>query len=802
MLKNYLTIALRNLTRHLGYSLINIIGLSIGMACCILIGLYIQDEFKVDRFHSKSDRIYRLLRETRLENGSKDMGYGTSGNAGPALKSDYPEIETVVRYMSWDGIWTKYEDKKFNQRFCLTDPDFLNVFDFELLSGNRETALSQPLAVLITQSTAQRFFGNDDPLGKTLSVDDRYMGGDYTITGVLKDIPTHSTLQFDILCATVNTSWTRDVFERWIPNSVWRPANNYILLREGANIASLEQQMPAFMSRYMGEEILENNAYYLQPFERIYLYSKTDYNIPYTNDITQIYSFATIGLFILIIACINFMNLATARSARRAREVGLRKVVGAYRSQLIRQFLGESFLLSILAAGLALMAVYFALPFLNDFVQKQITLSDTTLYFTLISLFALTLLVGLLAGIYPALFLSNFNPASVLKGTLAAGVRSGRLREVLVVFQFAISAFLIASTYTVYQQLEYVRTKNLGFDKEHIVFTSLFSTDRRLNDRYLNIKNEFLQHPNILKASASHSSVGGYGGQLGRVYPEGKNNEEWQMRVLGVDEAYLDTYGIELIAGRNFSLDIATDSTQAFLLNETAVKRLGWTDPLGKKFEWNTGIHGPGGQVIGIVKDFHNRSLHEEIQPVAITMWQPKFNVLSLKISGQNITETIEYIGQIWKRHIPEKPFEYSFLDENLDSLYRSEQRMGTLTNVFSFLAIIVACLGLFGLASFTAEVRTKEIGIRKTLGATVPNIVHLLSREFILLVLIADLIAFPLAYWAMQEWLNSFVYRIDISILIFLISGLLTLIIALLTVSSQAIKAAFTNPIDALRYE
>jgi putative ABC transport system permease protein len=380
-------------------------------------------------------------------------------------------------------------------------------------------------------------------------------------------------------------------------------------------------------------------------------------------------------------------------------------------------------------------------------------------------------------------------------------MRSGRLREILVIFQFAISAFLIASTYTVYQQLEYVRNKNLGFDKEQIVLTNLFSTDRRLTDRYINIKNEFLQHPNILKASASHSSMG-YGGQLDRVYPEGKTNEEWQMRVLGVDESFLDTYGITLVAGRNFSLDIATDSTHAFLLNETAVKRLGWKKPLGKKFEWNANVHGSGGQVVGIVKDFHNRSLHEEIQPVALALWQPKFNALALKIKGQNTEETIEYIGQVWKHHIPEKSFQYRFLDDQLNSYYRSEQRMGTIINVFSSLAIIVACLGLFGLASFTVEVRTKEIGIRKTLGATVPNIIRLLSREFIILVIIADLIAFPLAYWAMQEWLNGFIYHIEISILTFLLSGLLTLIIALLTVSTQAIKAALTNPIDALRYE
>jgi putative ABC transport system permease protein len=797
MLKNYFITALRNLTRHLGYSLINIVGLTVAMACCVLISLFIHDELKVDRFHTKSDRIYRLLRETQLDDGNKDMGYGTSGAAGPALKRDYPDVETVVRYMSWGGIWAKYEDRGFNQQFCLTDPDFLSVFDFELVSGNRETALSQPLAVLITQSTAKRYFGDQDAMGKVLSVDDRYMGGDYTVTGILKDIPPHSTLQFDILCATVNTFWTRSVFENFQPNSVFRPANNYILLREGADVKSLEQQMPQFMARYMGEEILKKNTYYLQPFERIYLYSKADYNIPFYSDITHLYSFATIGLFILIIASINFMNLATARSARRPREVGLRKVVGAYRGQLIRQFLGESFLMALLA----LIAVYFALPHLNDFVQKQIALSGTTLSFTLGSLFILSLLVGLIAGGYPALFLSNFRPVLVLKGSVASGAKSGYLRQILVVFQFAISAFLIASTFTVYLQLEYVRDKNLGFDKENLVLTWIFGTDRRLTDRYINIKNEFLQHPDILKASASHATMG-YGGQLDRVYPEGKNNEEWQMRVLGVDESFLDTYGIELVSGRNFSLDIPTDSTQAYLLNQTAVKRLGWHDPLGKKFEWNSEIHGPPGQVVGIVKDFHNRSLHEEIQPVALAMWQPKFNVLALKIRGQNIEESIAYIGEVWKRHVPEKPFEYRFLDTRLDNQYRSEQRIGTIANVFGVLAIIVACLGLFGLASFTAEIRTKEIGVRKTLGATVPNIVRLLSREFIILVIIADAIAFPLTYFVMQGWLDGFIYRIEIGPAIFLFTGCLTFTIALLTVSSQAIKAAFTNPIDALRYE
>ncbi len=800
MFQNYLKIALRNLTRHKGYSLINVLGLSVGVACCVLIGLFVHDEFRVDRFHSKRDRIYKLLHEMRNDDGTRDMGFGTSGAAGPALKKDYSEIETVVRYLSWDYIWTKYKDRKFHQRFCLTDPDFLEVFDFELAMGDRATVLSEPLSILVTQATARRFFGDADPIGKVLVVDDRYMGGVYTITGVLKDVPRQSTMQFDIVCATVNTYWTRNVFEKWAVDSTWRPADNYILLREGADAKALEAKLPEFMARYMGDEIVEKSTYFLQPLERIYLYSKVDYGISFYSDITYIYLFAIIGLFILLIACINFMNLATARSARRAREVGLRKVVGAYRSQLIRQFLGETFLTVLLAAIFSLVIVKLSLPLLNDFVQKTIALEGQTLGYALGGLFVLTVLVSVFAGAYPALFLSNFRPVLVLKGTLVSGARSGQLRQILVVFQFAISTFLIASTYVVYQQLNYVRNKNLGLDKNLMVTTGLFGTDRRLTDDYLNVKNEFLKHPNILKASASHSTMG-YGGQLDRVYPEGKGSEDWRMRVLGVDEAFLDTYDLKLIAGRNFSLAVTTDTSQAFILNETAVKRLGWTEPIGKAFGWSA-QNRERGFVIGVVKDFHNRSLHEIIRPVAIAMWQPKFNVLTLKIRGENIEETLEYIGEVWKKYIPEKPFEYRFLDENLARFYFAEQRIGTLVTVFAGLAIVVACLGLFGLAAFTAEQRTKEIGIRKTLGASSFSIVRLLAREFVILVLLADVIAFPLAYWAMSAWLAGFAYRIDLDALVFVLSGLLTIAIAIMTVSTQAMRAALTDPATALRYE
>ena len=784
--------------RHRGYSLINVLGLSVGVACCVLIGLFIHDEFRVDRFHKKSDRIYKLLREMRNDDGIRDMGFGTSGAAGPALKKDYSEIETVVRYYMSGYIWTTYKDRKYNQRFCLTDPDFLDVFDFELVIGDRATVLKEPLSILVTEATARRFFGDDDPIGKVLTVDDRYMGGVYTITGVLKNVPRQSTMRFDIVCATVNTRWTRNVFEQWAADSTWRPAHNYILLREGADATALEAKLPEFMARYMGDDIVKKSTYFLQPFERIYLYSRVDYGISAYSDITYVYLFAIIGLFILLIACINFMNLATARSARRAREVGLRKVVGAYRAQLIRQFLGETFLTALLAGILSLVIVKFSLPLLNNFAQKTIALEGQTLWYAIAGLFILTVLVSVLAGGYPALFLSSFRPVMVLKGTLVSGARSGRLRQILVVFQFAISTFLIAGTYTVYQQLNYVQNKNLGFDKNLMVLTWLFATDRRLTDDYLNIKNEYLKHPNILRASASHSTMG-YGGQMDRVFPEGRGGEDWRMRVMGVDEAFLDTYNLELIAGRNFSM--VADTSRAFILNETAVKRLGWTEPIGKAFGWSA-YNREKGIVIGVVKDFHNRSLHEVIRPVAIAMWQPKFNVLSLKIRGEDIEETLKYIGELWQKYIPEKPFEYRFLDENLARSYMAEQRIGTLVTVFAGLAIIIACLGLFGLASFTAEQRTKEIGIRKTLGASVPNIVRLLSREFVILVLLADLIAFPLAYWAMNEWLAGFAYRIDLGALIFVLSGFLTMAIAIMTVSTQAIRAALTDPATALRYE
>ena len=801
MFRNYLVVAIRSLVRHKGYSLINVSGLTIGMACCVLILLFIRDELQYDRFHENGDRIYRLIRQRQLNSGDIHSSTGTSGAAGPALLNDFPEVEQSVRYLSWGGIWTTYGDKAFNQGFCLADKSILEVFTFPLLKGDPETALAEPFNVVLTERAVARYFGDEDPMGKTISVDHRYMGGEYKVTGILRDIPRHSTLWFDFLSATIPTSWARGVFEGWAIQSSWHPANNYILLREGADIRALEEKLQAFLIRYLGEENAKTNTYFLQPLKRVYLYSRVDYEIPWYSDITYVYLFSAIGLFVLLIACINFMNLATARSASRAREVGMRKVVGAYRAQLIGQFLGESVLLSVVALLLATGLVKLALPGFNSLAYKELSLTANGHTGLLLGLPCIAVFVGVLAGSYPALFLSAFHPAAVLKGTLRIGTKSTWFRKGLVVFQFTISVLLIVGTMVVYRQLEYMNTMQLGFNKEHIVLMPVFYRDRSLCARYEMVKNEFLQHPNVLNAAASHS-FGALGGQLESVRPEGALENEWQMRIVGVDEDFLDTYGIELLAGRNLSRDIASDSTEAFLLNETAVRRLGWAEPVGKQFEWQDGGNLRRGHVIGVVRDFHNQSLREKIPPIAICKWQRVFNTLSLRIRGEDIPATMDFLRAKWQELIPALPFEANFMDEVLEGMYRRERRFGEITGIFSLLAVFVACLGLLGLASFTAQQRTREIGVRKALGASVSGVVLLLSEEFLKLVLVANLIAWPLAYYGLDNWLQNFEYRVSPGLTAFMLSGVLTLAIALATVSFQAVRAALINPVDALRDE
>lgn len=805
MLKNYFMIAIRSLLRHKVYSSINVVGLAIGMACCILIAQYIRFELSYDAFQSKADRIYRVVRETRSKGGDISFDMGTSGNLAPALLEAYPEIEQAVRIWSW-GAWIQYGDKGMYQNIAFVDQDFLNVFDFPFIKGDLETAFKDPLSIVITERIAKNYFGDEDPMGKVISVEDRYFAPDYTVTGVLKDMPDNTSMYVGCLVTTLSEPEPISIWHQWAATYSWRPIQTYLVLPDGYQKEDLEQKLPALMEQYMGAEIRKKNRYHLQPFKRIHLYERVDYNMGGQGDINHIYTFLWVAVFILIIACINFMNLATARSVHRAREVGLRKVVGAVKKQLMGQFLGESLMLTFLALPIAFVLGQLALPLFSNYVNRSLASSSSL---DLLPLFvAFAIVVGLLAGCYPAFYLSSYEPVDVLKGSLRSGKKGAWLRKGLVVFQFGASIVLIISTAVIYLQLSYMRDKDLGFDKENVVMMPLFSLNRevttrnedRLSHRHNLVKNELLKHPGITETTAFRMAPGVRGGVTRVISAEGITDSNWRMYVNEVDEDFFAFFGIELLAGRNFSADIASDSTSAFILNETAVKQLGWDNLLGKAFGFdNKNMHGV---VVGVVKDFHQGSLQEKIKPVAFCMRRMLFNYVALKIRPNKLQEALPLIEKTWKNFVPNRSFDYWFLDEDIQWAYFEEQRFGEVATVFAGLAIFVACLGLLGLAAFMAEQRTKEIGVRKVLGASVGNIIYLLSKEFVVLVLISNLIAWPVAYMMMTEWLRDFAYHIELSVLIFVGGGLLALLIALGTVSVLAFRAARSNPVTALRYE
>ena len=830
MFRSYLTVAVRNLFRQKFYSAINITGLGLGIACVILIMLFVKDQSRYDAHHVRRDRIHRVMREFRSENGQKTYDYRISGAAGPALAQDFPEIEATVRIMP-RNVWVRHDDKTLDQVFCLADPNILDVFTFPMLRGDTK-ALAQPQSVLITESAAKKFFGKNDPIGELISVEGSYVAGDYTITGIIRDVPKHSTLQFDFLSASVLkpqfVSW--DAFTPQLP---FRVISVYILLREDADAESIESKLPAFIEHYMGA-VAETNTYFLQPLKEVYLYSVRDYGILGTSkrdedgieygNISNVYTASFVAFFILLIACINFTNLATARSANRAKEVGLRKVVGAGRIQLAIQFLGESLLLTVMSMAIAICILEFALPIFNDYTGNLFSLNFSGAF--ILQLTGLALVVSLIAGAYPALYLSHFRPIEVLKGSLTAGSRSGILRKVLVVSQFGISVVLIVVTILAFEQTSYIQNKNLGFDKDNIVEIPIFWEHRYSSEvnrsplwiRYKAVKEAFLQHPNVKAATISRFQHGRSAPLVVfRTYEGGIAG--CLMRLNEVDEDFIKCFNIELIAGRSFSIDaalygaiaanrirIATDQNATtntreseYILNEAAIKMLGWTDPIGKKF----GLKGQKpGRVVGVVKNFHVRSLHEPIEPTVLFASPGVAKTLFLKISSEHFEETVAFMEQTWDRFLPTRPFTYTFLDENLNRQYGTEQQFGKAMGVFSLLAIFVGCLGLLGLMSFMAEQRRKEVGIRKVLGASEMNIVALLITETFKLVLIACLLAWPVAYYVINKWLQDYAYRIEIGIGTFLLGGLLALAIALMTVSSQALKAALANPVDALRYE
>ncbi|MFT5369589.1 MAG: putative ABC transport system permease protein [Candidatus Latescibacterota bacterium] len=817
MLRNYLTIAIRNLSRFKVYAIINIAGLAIGMASCALILLYVQHELSYDRFHTKGDRMYRVLRETRDDNGNATFDQGISGPFAPTIKKDFQEIEEAVRLSSLFSTWVKYNEKSYHHSFgniCFTDPNFLDVFDFTLIKGNRETALDEPFSMVMSEETAKQYFGNNDPIGKVISLESQTRPGDYTVTGVIQ-IPKNSSVQFDMIFS-INTptpnTWWQDQMIEWQPMGSIRPCAALIVLRKGVDAKSFENKLPAFMEQYMGKEIREKNTYHLQPLNRLHLYTNLDYGIieawagfnVYGN-IHTIYLFSAIAASIMLIACVNFMNLSTARSTSRAKEVGLRKVSGAYRFQLIQQFLGEAMLLSLIAFVLALGIVELTLPKFSAFVGKDL-MPERNIYH-LVAIPGLVALIGLFAGSYPGFFLSGFEPVTVLKGHLKTGAKGARLRKGLVVFQFAMSILLIIGTVMIYRQLNYIQNRALGFDKEQMIRMPILRADRiRKTDestflvhRYQTVKQAFLAHPNVLSATAYRLTIGGQGGVARTVKLE--NGDTYEMVFQESDETFLDTFGIDLIEGRNFSdTRFEPNGTQFdLLINEAAVKQLGWSQPLGKQLRFGALF---GGTVIGVIKNYHSKSLHQALKPLIIVNKSRLLDHITVKVQSKNMPETLAFLEKTWKEFLPDRPFEFQFVDESLNQLYAEDQKAGQMVGTFAGLAIFVACLGLFGLAAYTAEQRTKEIGVRKVLGASTRSIVLLLSKEFAKLILIANLIAWPVAYVAINTYLQSFAYRVDLAWWVFALGGITTLFIAWATVGYQAIRAALSNPIEALRYE
>ena len=800
MVKNYLKIALRSLKKHKGYSFINISGLAIGMAVCMLIFIWILNELSYDKFHEKADRICRI---------TMDIEFGTSLHtpvsptaAGPALVEDFAEVVTAARIDRPRRVSIKYEDKTYQEADVgFAENAIFDIFSFPFVSGDPETALEAPHSVVITEGMAKKYFGDQDPLGKILRFNN---DKDFSVTGVIRDVPQNSHLKFNMI-----RSFRTLIADGDVRDDMWFDIRfyTYLLLDAHTSPKQLEQKLPGFIDKHLGDALKASGGsakLSLQPLKKIHLYSDFERDISANSDIMFVYLFSGIALFVLLIAGINFINLSTARASTRAQEVGMRKALGAVRSRLIGQFLGESMIHSILAMGLSIGLIILLLPLFKPIIGRELTLNFIQAPWLLAIFLGMAVTVGVLAGSYPAFILSSFPPVHVLKGLSKAGGLHSRLRKILVIFQFSISVALIAATIIVYKQITFMKNKELGFNKEHVVIIPGMSESFRKS--YRSIRSELLSLSGVIDVGAS-DLVPSRGHLIAPFLPEGfADDQVLAMDYLDVDAHYIPAMDIAIVAGRNFSEDLATDPDESVLINETAAKKIGWENPVGKRFVFRPPPNSGGKvfyvSVIGVVKDFHLQSLREKIEPLIIFFDYDSLLTLSIRIAPDNIPHTMGLIEKKWKELDPDRPFNYLFLDDSLDSLYRQEERLRTITFYFSFLAVLIGCLGLFGMASFTAEQRTKEIGIRKVLGASVPGIVRLLAKEFLLLVILANLIALPVAYFAMNRWLQSFAYRMNIRVWAFVLTAALSLFIALITVSYQAIRAALANPVDSLRYE
>ncbi len=799
MLNNHLKIAFRNIKKYKVFSAINIVGLAVGIACSILIWLFVFHERSYDRFHENADRIYRLALRATLGDTKIDQAQ-TSSEVFRRLTAEFPEIEQGIKLYNPGRIPVILDDRTFYEpRFYAVDAPFFEVFSFPLTQGDPQTVLAEPNTVVLSRLAAVKFFGTKDAAGKTITADFPNGTGRlvFEVTGVSEDVPENSHFHYDVLVSSAS-------FPALINSKDWAGTHfvSYLLLRPGTSREEFESKLKEFTRRNLGgrgfdEWVAEGNywEYYLQPITDIHLNSDLKGEFEANGSQTTIVVFSVISVIILLIACINFMNLSTAKSSLRAKEVGVRKVVGSGRKALIRQFLSESVLMSYIALGLGLAAIQILLPAYGHFVGRRLSMPYLENAAVIPALLGLGLVVGLISGSYPAFFLSAFPPISVFRG--GSGRGSSLLRNILVVFQFSISIFLIAGTLIVFQQLKYFQNKRLGFEKEQVM---VVRNPGALGGGMAAFKEALRRNSGVMQVSGSDTLPGRSFENMIFVSKDVAN--KFNLNLCVCDHDYLETLQLKMAEGRFFSRDFITD-TQAVILNESAVKALGWKDPLHKTI-WTTSV----GEltVIGVIEDYHYESLHQEIRPLALLLaaggFQDAQDYISVRMRTEDVFGTVRTIGDAWRSFAPGAPFEYSFLDQDYDALYANEKQIRSLFSVFSFLAVFISCLGLFGLASFVADRRTKEIGVRKVLGATVPHIVLHLTKGFVNKILIAIGIAWPLAYFAMNKWLQQFAYRIGIGVDVFLVSGSLGLGIAFLTVSFHAVKAALTNPVDSLRYE
>jgi putative ABC transport system permease protein len=784
MFINYLKIALRNIKRYKGYSIINISGLAIGMAACIFILLWVQDEISYDRFHKNSDQIFRVVHYSDYAGNELHVAL-TPGPLSQAMKQELPE---VIKATSFDfaGGMLSYKEKSFNyvEAACV-EPDFFDIFSFPLIQGDAELAVSDQNSIIITRQLAARIFGDEDPLGKVLTFNKKY---DYKVTGIMENIPRHSHLQFECIIPFKKLADFGRSVNEWKPNAFY----TYIMLRKGVSENKFNEKIKNFKRIHYADC---RDYLYVQPLTKIHLYSNFSYAISGHGDIKYVIIFSLVAGFILLIACINFMNLTTALSGTRAKEVGLRKVVGATRKTLISQFLGESVFMAFLALIIAILLVSSLLPYYNELTAKELSLFSQGI-FSLSSLLIIILAIGVIAGSYPAFMLSSFQPIKVLKGVLPANLKSLHLRKILVVIQFGLSIFLMISNLVISSQLKYIQSKKLGFEKEHLFYATIpFEYETIYNA----LKNELLKWADITHVTRMQNfPTSDHVNSYSNLSWEGKNpDDRYLFCIHDADYDMFETFGMTMSEGRSFSRLFPTD-TSAYVLNEKAVDIMGIRNPIGKMFSQG----GRTGKIIGVVKNFHFKSLKNEIEPLVFRLPINHARRIFIKISSNDILRTMGHIETTWKNFVPGSQAEFGFLEDAYDMLYRSEKRMGKLVGYFASLAIFISCLGLFGLASFMIERRTKEIGIRKVLGASVPGIVRFLSNEFIILVAISNVIAWPLAYCGAKKWLQNFAYHIDLSWLYFVIAGLLALLIVVVVVSFQSLKVAVTNPVESLRYE